>query len=103
MQVGVIVFGVLATGCYREFITTNARMLPAVTVFVFRYGFCVFAIPIIWITSAVLIHRGSVSEESKAIVFLLRLILLLSLVVFFAYANVRPLLFIDWGIGGMEE
>jgi tellurite resistance protein TehA-like permease len=103
MQVGIIVFGVLASGCYREFITTNARMLPAVTVFVFHYGFCLFAIPIIWIASAVLIHRGSASEEWKSIVFVLGLILLLSLVAFFGYANVRPLLFIDWGVGGIEE
>ena len=100
MQVGVIVAGVLASGIWHKF-ATNGVHLPNPVTFLYSHGTDGFAVPIIWLVSALSLYsQEEVSDELKDFAFWGGVMLLIGLVVFVVYANVSPALAITWSLSG---
>jgi hypothetical protein len=104
MQVGVIVAGVLASGLWHKFTTESRMDMPFPASLIYLYGTIGFAIPLVWITCALLLlSRDKTSDEIKRLGFLVGVLILVALVIFMAYANVSPCFRIMWHIGGGDD
>ena len=104
MQVGVIVAGVLASGLWHKVSTSDGLFIPYPVVFLYSYGTYGFAIPLVWISFAMLLHnRQEVSDDIKSLVFWLGVFVLIALGVFVVYANVSPCFRIMWGMSGGDD
>ncbi|MBI2929707.1 MAG: hypothetical protein HYY24_28955 [Verrucomicrobia bacterium] len=100
MQISVIVSGVLGAGVLLRIL----ERVPASTRFLVDYGVALLAIPLIWISAAVVVRsRSAISESTKSVAFWLGLALLLALMLFVANALIGPWLGMDGGIGDAHE
>ena len=104
MQVGVIVFGVLASGLWRRASTSEGIAMPQPAGLLYNYGVAGLLIPLVWLTFALLVRRSpAVSDGVKLLAFWLGIAVLIGLAVFVLYANVFPLFNIEWNVRGGDE
>lgn len=91
LQVGVIVAGVLAAGiCHRVWTSRDWPLPPLVTLF-YNHGIAGLIIPMAWVTGAAALHtRSGVSDDVRALMFWLGVLVLVALIVFALYADVSP-------------
>jgi uncharacterized membrane protein len=91
LQVGVIVVGVLAAGiCHRVWTSRDWPLPPLVALF-YNYGIAGLLVPLAWIVGAAVLHtRAGVSEDVRALMFWLGVLVLIALAVLATYADVSP-------------
>ncbi len=100
MQISVIVSGVMGAGVVLRIL----ERAPASTRFLVDYGVTLMAIPLVWITSAVVVRsRSAISESAKTAAFWLGCVLLLGLIAFVACALIGPWMVVDGGLGDAHE
>jgi hypothetical protein len=104
-QIGVIVIGVLASGYYDSAITGDlGYQMPLVTILIYRYGIFCFAIPLVWISTAMQLKRQeTVSEDAKSLMLIFGIVLLISLLIFFGYGLLSPFMHADFTIGDPDN
>ena len=101
MQVGVIVGGILGAGVFYKLAAVTHAQLPRPILALVTYGGFGLGLPLIWITTALLIRRRpDVAQEVKQLVHWLGLALLIGLGAFMIYADVTPWLGIMWRMDG---
>ena len=101
MQVGVIVGGVLGAGVFYKTAAVTNLKLPLPIVALVTYGGFGLCLPLIWVTTALLIRRRpDVAQEVKQLVHWLGLALLIGLGAFMIYAVVTPWLGLMWRMDG---
>jgi hypothetical protein len=104
MQVWVIVIGVLAAGLWHKFSTSSNMPMPFPAALLFYYGIVGFAIPLTWITFALVLRiRPEISDDIKKLAFWSGVLILIALAVFVFYANVSPCFSIMWRISGDDD
>ncbi len=104
MQVGVIVAGVLASGLWHKFSIDSGMPMPFPAALLFNYGLVGFAIPLTWITLALLLRNSPVvSDDIKELAFWFGVLVLIALAIFVIYADVSPCFRIMWNLGGNDD
>jgi len=91
MQVGVLTIGVLGAGLHHKIAAMGGWQPPLLIRVITDYGFVSLVIPLIWITVAACVHRMSVSDTAKNMVFLSGAVLVAVIIVFFIIT--------DFGLG----
>ncbi|HUA66270.1 MAG TPA: hypothetical protein VME24_10505 [Alphaproteobacteria bacterium] len=91
LQVGVVVAAVLAAGiCHRVWMSGNLPV-PRLIALLCHFGFAGLLIPLVWITGAAMLHtRPGVSDDARALMFWLGVLVLVALTIFALYADVSP-------------
>jgi hypothetical protein len=101
LQVGVIVFGVLAAGIVHKEWSTYDMVMPLPVAILYTYGFVAFLVPLVWSTCAVTLQlRANVSDDLRILIFWFGILLLIGLAVFCVYADVAPWLTGNWNLPG---
>lgn len=91
MQVGVIVASVLAAGILHRVWMSRDWTLPVPAALLYDSGVGALLIPLVWATAAAVLHvRAGVSEDGRALMFWLGILILISLIIFSVYADVAP-------------
>jgi len=104
MQVGVIVAGVLASGLWHKFATSDGLAMPAPAGLLYSYGLLGFVIPLAWLAMAMVIRRSQmISDDLKSLTFWLGVLVLVSLAIFMIYADVSPCFQIMWNLRGDND
>ncbi len=104
MQVGVIVAGVLASGLWHKLSTGSGAAMPFAAGLLYNYGMVGFALPLAWLTVALLLRRSpNVSDDVKGLAFGLGVLLLIALAIFVIYADVSPVFHITWTLAGAGD
>jgi magnesium-transporting ATPase (P-type) len=102
MQLGVIVFGILATAASYKSLEHVSLAPSDLAVFLMNYGFLLLLVPVTWIAVAIRWKNNpAVSDGRKALIFIAGLIALLVLAVMVVLAAGAPWLRLagDWGRG----
>jgi hypothetical protein len=82
IQVGVVVAGVLGAGVTFKYFDTFGIATPYWTRFGLGYGFFMLAVPVLWITVALLVqHRDQTGDAPEAATYLSGVVVLLLLLV----------------------
>jgi hypothetical protein len=82
IQVGVIVAGVLAAGVTFKYFDTFGIATPYWTRIGLGYGFFMLAVPVLWITVALIVqHRDQTGDAPEAVTYLSGVVVLLLLMV----------------------
>jgi len=98
LQIGVIVFGVLACGIARKVLEDPA--LPTLTTLMLNQGVFLLAIPLIWVSIVLWPGRKqNASEGKKVVAFYSGILILVFLFLLVGYAAVQPWIFVDWQLG----
>jgi len=101
MQVGVIVAGVLAAGICHKMWLSSGMAMPLPVAMLYRHGAMGLCVPLVWGAGTVMLQlRARVSDDIKALVFWLGVLVLIGLVVFCVYADVTPWLNVMWNLSG---
>jgi len=91
LQVGVIVFGVLAAGIAHKESEINGLIMPSSTTMLYGYGFMGLLVPLAWGAGVVVLQlRANVSDDIRTLMLWLGILVLLSLVIFCLYADISP-------------
>lgn len=91
IQVGVVVAGVLATGVTFKSIDTFGMAMPYWTRIGLGYGFFMLAVPVIWITVALIVqYRDQTGDAPEAVTYLSGVVVLLLLLVCAFQAAASP-------------
>jgi hypothetical protein len=91
LQVGVVVAGVLAAGiCHRIWMSRDWPVPPLIAL-LYNHGVMGLIIPLAWITGAATLHtRFGASDDVRALMFWLGVLVLVALTIFALYADVSP-------------
>jgi hypothetical protein len=91
LQIGVIVVAVLAAGvCHRVWTSRDWPPPPLIALLCY-HGIVGLIIPMSWITGAAMLHtRSGVSDDVRALMFWVGVLVLLALTAFALYADVSP-------------
>ena len=91
LQVGVIVVGVLAAGlCHRVWMSRDWPPPPLIAL-LYNHGIAGLVIPLAWIIGAATLHtRPGVSDDVRALMFWMGVLVLVALIFFALYADVSP-------------
>jgi hypothetical protein len=104
MQLGVIVAGVLAAGLCWKVSTETGIQLPIPTQMLLNHTLIFLAVPLAWITFAMLVRSLSeASDDVKNLAFWSGVFLLVALVFFVIYADVSPFLHGTWTMTGDDN
>jgi hypothetical protein len=91
LQVGVIVIGVLAAGLCRKVMALHDLPAPAPAIWLANFGVVMLLLPLAWAAGALVVHlRQGYSEDIRALVFWLGILLLIGLVAGVGYVDVSP-------------
>lgn len=90
-QVGIVVIGILFAGASQKIWTDKGIPITSVTLFFLDFGFLFLAIPLGWISVAMVVRqRRSASDDVKYLAFWSGTALIVSLTVFELYAIFSP-------------
>ena len=104
MQVGVIVFGVLGAAITCKQFSSMGAIISVLPVMLMHYGAFGFVLPLVWsATTLLLCRRPDISDDLKRLAFWSGVLLLLSLAVFMAYADVTPWLNVMWRMSAYDQ
>ncbi len=91
LQLGVVLFGIMAAGLGGKVAQEGGLAVPAATAFIIRYGLTLLGLPLFWIFMALRLRRNpQVSDSKKGLAFLSGFLLLAGLLIFIFCAAVRP-------------
>lgn len=92
LQIGTIVAGVLGAGAACKVWSISGLQLGRYVVFASEYGFLFLAIPLLWVTVAMVIQgRDNVSDYPEALTFYTGVLVLLALLVVAWNVAVSPM------------
>ncbi len=90
-QVGIVVVGVLASAVFGKIWNSESVPLPVATMLLLQYGSLLLFLPILWIAIVLKLRLSPlVSDDVKGLAFATGILLIAGLVIFFAYALIRP-------------
>ena len=101
---GVIVFGVLASGLWHRAALNNGIVMPPCAGLLYSYGVGGLIVPLVWLIFALLVHRSSsLSDGVKMLMFWLGIMVVVGLAAFVIYADVVPVFHNFWPIRNEDD